>query len=338
MAYTTINDPSAYFKVQLWTGDGGSSKAITFDDTDTDMQPDLVWIKNRDAARDHSLTDSVRGVTKTLKAQNTEAESTNDSWGYLSAFGSDGFTVAEGSSNAYNVNTSSEKYVAWCWKESATAGFDIVAHTGTGSTHTISHSLSAKPHMIINKGRSDAHQWMVQHHSLGATLSLILEGNLAQDDSATQWNDTEPTSSVFTVGTNGQLNTSDATYITYLFTSIQGYSSFKSYKGNGNADGPFVYTGFKPAFVMIKRTDNTGAWYMYDNKRPGYNGTNGYLQADATSAEDTNVGNFDFDFLSNGFKVRGTYAGVNASGGTYVYMAWADQPFVNSEGEPANAR
>ena len=215
-AFTTINDSEAYFQTVIYTGNK-TARALTFDG-DTDMQPDLVWTKNRDATYNHVINDAVRGVGETIYPSVTTAEESNSEG--VTAFSSDGYSI--GDSDYWNKDA--DKYVAWCWKESATAGFDIVAHTGTGSAHTISHSLSAKPHMIINKGRSSAHQWMVQHHSLGATLSLILEGNLAQDDSATQWNDTEPTSSVFTVGTNGQLNTSDATYITYLFTSIQGYS------------------------------------------------------------------------------------------------------------------
>jgi len=335
-AYTTIDNPELYFQTKLWTGTG-STNALTLDGSEN-MQPDFVWIKLRAGAADygHRIFDSVRGATKTLNSAATSAEGTEAN--SLSAFSSDGFTVVD--ADEVNQSGGSHTYVAWCWKESATAGFDMVAHTGTGSTHTISHSLSAKPHMIINKGRSDAHQWMVQHHSLGATMSLILEGTAAQDDSATQWNDTEPTSSVFTVGTNGQLNTADATYITYLFTSIQGFSKFGVYRGNGNDDGPFVNLGFRPAFIIIKKTDATNAWSMLDSTRDTANPLDNLLWANVTDAEDgySSTATARYDFLSNGFKCVTDGSAFNTSGSNYIYMAFAEAPFVNSNGVPCNAR
>ena len=334
MAYTTIDDPEAHFQVNIYTGDGNDNRDLVLPG-DTDMQPDMIWTKNRDTSDPNTIVDAVRGGGETLYPNSSATEDTHGLG--LTAFNSDGYRVRTGA----NWNTNTEKYVGWCWKESATAGFDMVAHTGTGSTHTISHSLSAKPHMIINKGRSDAHQWMVQHHSLGATMSLILEGTAAQDDSATQWNDTEPTSSVFTVGTNGQLNTADATYITYLFTSIQGFSKFGVYRGNGNDDGPFVNLGFRPAFIIIKKTDATNAWSMLDSTRDTANPLDNLLWANVTDAEDgySSTATARYDFLSNGFKcVNGDGSAFNTSGSTYIYMAWAEAPFVNSNGVPCNAR
>ena len=351
MAYTTIDDPSAFFKVQLYTGDGGTN-AITFDDTDTTMQPDFVWIKNRDATDSHMWFDSVRGVTKRLSSNSVNGEVTDADT--LTAFGSDGFTVGAD----VKVNTNTEKYVAWCWKAgttsgiatnastditpagysfNATSGISIVIWDPSGSTvEQIPHGLGVAPQWINNKHyNADGGSWKGYHVIVDATDFVKIGEDSAREDTDILWGDTEPDSVNFTTGT---YYASGAYYISYLFAPVKGFSKFSSFTGNGNADGPFVYTGFRPAMVIIKRIDSTGAWYMYDNKRPGYNGTNGYVQADAYSAEDTNVGNFDLDILANGFKPRGTYAALNASGGTFIYAAFAEAPFVNSEGVPCNAR
>ena len=333
MAFTTIDDPSAYFKVQLYTGNSGTN-AITFDDTDTDMQPDMVYIKQRsNAGHESGIFDAVRGTSKDI-APNSAA--TEGSQSGVTAFGSDGFTL--GSANDFNYNTYT--YVAWCWKESATSGFDIVSYTGNDTARTISHSLSAVPHFIFATNRTGANREIYHHKNTAApeTDHLYLNTDAATADSNTRWNDTAPTSSVFSLGTSGNVNGGSQACIAWLWTSIQGFSKFGKYVGNGDADGTFVYTGFKPAMVIVKRTDSTGGWYMYDNKRAGYNGSSGYLQADTTSAEDTNAGNFGFDILSNGFKLKGTYATVNNSGGNYIFMAWAEAPFVNSNGVPSTAR
>jgi len=328
MAYTTIDDPSAYFKVQLYTGNGSANHAITFDDTDTDMQPDFVWIKNRDAADGHCLFDAVRGATKLLDTQGTAAETTDTDT--LDSFTSDGFQVDAD----VKVNTNAEKYVSWNWKESATSGFDIVTFTGNETARTIAHSLSAVPEFMIIKNRTwadGAHIYHIDFGGAGNTMEIAT--NNASGGGSTIWNSTAPTSSVFSVGTNGNINRTDGPIFVYLFTGKQGFSKFSSFEGNGNADGTFVYTGFRPAFVMTKSIDSTSSWEIFDNKREGYNVDNDALVVDDPIVEATAD---QIDLLSNGFKLRiATDPNVAE---TYVYMAWAEAPFVNSNGVPNNAR
>tara|TARA_Y100001963_G_scaffold135227_1_gene196634 strand:- start:2895 stop:3899 length:1005 start_codon:yes stop_codon:yes gene_type:complete len=334
MAYTTIDDPSAYFKVQLYTGNG-STQAIAFNDTDTDMQPDLVWIKNRDATDTHLVFDSVRGAEKKLHiSENPEPnESTDDDT--LTAFGSDGFTLGDDD----KVNTNTEKYVAWCWKESATAGFDIVSYSGNSTNRTISHSLSAVPHFYFVLARGDDNRSNAYHHSNTSapeTDYLKIVDTSATTDNNTFWNDTAPTSSVFSLGTTNEVNNTGNTYMAYLFSEKQGYSKFGKYTGNGNADGAFIYTGFRPAWIMFKRTDASGEhWYIHDNKRLGYNADNNPFYANDAAVEQTDD---RIDILSNGFKLRTDNALGNASGSTQIYAAFAEAPFVNSNGVPCNAR
>ena len=351
MAYTTIDNPELYFQTELWTGDQ-SENARTLDGSE-DMQPDLVWVKGRSFADTGGIFDSVRTATKLLIPSATTAESTVAE--SLKSFDSDGFTMGTESA----LNKSSNTMVAWCWKAggsasahtdgtidtsrsaNTTAGFSIATYTGNSTNGaTRGHGLGVVPHFIIVRNRTDGVKWYVYHHKNTAapeTDYLELNADSATTDQA-GWNDTAPTSTLVTTSDGSEVNASSKNYVMYSWTGIQGFSKFGSYEGNGNADGPFVYTGFRPAMVILKKTSGTGGWYTYDIKRPGRNNENGYLQADTTSAEDTNSGNFGFDFLANGFKIRGSYATLNASGGTFVYMAWADQPFVNSEGEPANAR
>jgi hypothetical protein len=330
MAYTTIDNPELYFQTVTYTGNA-TARTITLDG-DENMQPDLVWGKIRSEGQDHVLVDSVRGATKQLYASDNALEQTEAQG--LTGFASDGFTL--GTHAYFNKNTAT--YVAWCWKESATAGFDIVTATGTGSSKTISHSLSAVPHWIISKEKSgSANDWVVYHHkntSAPETDKLILnETNATSDDSC--WDDTAPTSSVFSVSGASVVNRSSSTYVYYLWSEKKGFSKFGSYTGNGNADGPFIYTGFKPAWVMQKNTSATQGWQLQDNKREGYNGDNDLLQPNDTAAES---GVNRIDILSNGFKVITTDAGQNTNGSTYVYMAFAKSPFVNSNGVPATAR
>jgi hypothetical protein len=275
MAYTTIDDPSAYFKVQLYTGDGNSSKAITFDDTDTNMQPDFVWIKRRDDADSHFIYDSVRfdgSNAYWLQANNTNAEGSDRP---LTAFGSDGFTIGSNNS-ALNGNTNT--YVSWNWKETSTAGFDIIGYSGTGSTATVSHNLGVVPSLIILKCRTNANpDWIVFGKTLGGTVGsefLKLNNTGAKTTGLdTSWfNQTAPTSSVFTVGTQGDVNGSSNTYIAYVFAEKKGFSKFGSYTGNasGNGAGPFIYTGFKSSFIMIKNASASSTdWLIFDNKRGG---------------------------------------------------------------------
>ena len=333
-AYTTIDDPSAYFKVQLYTGNGSANHAITFDDTDTDMQPDFVWIKNRDAADAHCLFDSVRGATKVLHS-NAETEEVTDT-DTLDSFASDGFQVDAD----VKVNTNTEKYVAWCWKESATAGFDIVIYTGTGSTATPSHSLSAVPHVMMVKRRNTSEGWQVYHHKntdAPETDLLTLDTSAATSDESNRWNDTAPTSSVFTVEDHVTVNAADDTYVNYLWTEKQGFSKFGTYTGNGNANGTFVYLGFRPAYVLVKCSSHGSLnWYVHDNKRPGYNVTNRSIAPNLADTDYTNA--VLVDFVSNGFKWRSTAADLNTSGNTFCYFAFAEAPFVNSNGVPCNAR
>jgi len=337
MAYTTIDDPEAYFQAVTFSanntaiGSGGLSVTLP---GDTAMQPDLVWAKARNATEGHALADSVRGVTKNLLANTNALEETLSEG--LTAFNSDGFTVG----NNGHWNASGSNMVAWCWKESATSGFDIVTATGTGSAKTISHSLSAVPHVMISKEKSGSvNDWTVYHHkntSAPETDSLILNENNATADQDTHWNDTAPTSSVFTVGSGSVVNRSSSTYVYYLFSEKQGYSKFGSYSGNGNANGPFVYTGFKPAFVLIKSTAS-GVWRVWDNKRDALNPNTANFQPNAADAE-YDHSSVAIDFLSSGFKPRSTDSSFNGSGTSYVYMAFAEAPFVNSNGVPCNAR
>ena len=220
--YTTIDDPEAYFQVKLYTGNGGS-QSITLDG-DSDMQPDFIWIKERDDAHTGSLIDSIRGVRKTLSPSETATEITESSG--LSAFDSDGFSFDGAGGN--HVNASDQPTVAWCWKESATAGFDIVGYTGNGTDDTdISHSLSAVPHVMIVKKRSGSAGWIIYHHkntSAPETDYLALHNTAATADDATVWSDEAPTSSVFTLGTNGDGNADSGTYVAYLWTGKQGFS------------------------------------------------------------------------------------------------------------------
>ena len=334
-AYTAIDDPEAYFQVKTFTVSGGT-QSITLDG-DTDMQPDLLWIKSSGDANPHTVVDSVRGATKIMWTNVTAAE--DNFTDEVTAFGSDGFTLGA-SSNAY-TNESSEPQVAYCWKESATSGFDIVTYTGDGNaSRTIAHSLSAVPHVMLFKERSEARDWAVYHHkntSAPETDFLILNTTAATADDDGFLDDTAPTSSVFTVDTFSEVNKADQTYVNYIFSEKQGFSKFGSYTGNGNADGPFVYTGFRPAMIIIKATATTDNWTTYDNKRPGYNSGNYFLFPNLSNAEDTSNSTW-IDILSNGFKPLITSSTLNTSGNQYIYMAFAEAPFVNSKGVPCNAR
>jgi len=328
MAYTTIDNPELYFQVKTYTGTG-SSNAITLDGSEN-MQPDLVWNKIRSTTGIHRMTDAVRGVTKELYPDIVDAEDTQAQG--VTAFGSNGFTV--GTNAGYN--TSSATYVAWCWKEQSGI-FDIVGYTGNDTARTISHSLSAVPHMMIIKKRSQTGNWAVYHHkntSAPQTDVLYLDTDGATQDD-TWFNDTVPTSSVFSVDGSGAVNNNGQTIIAYLFSEKQGYSKFGSFKGTENADGATIWCGFRPAFVMFKNSGmSSTSWVIVDNKRQSYNGNNNsYLYADTNSAEQTGV---NVDLLSNGFKTRHNLSWINEE--TITYMAFAEAPFVNSKGVPCNAR
>ena len=326
MAYTDIDKPSDYFETKLYTGNGGTQSI-----TGLDFQPNWVWIKDRDDTYKHILVDSVRGATKHLASNSIAVEITNTA--NVTSFTSDGFAL----SSDGNVNANADKYASWNWKETATAGFDIVSFTGNGSARTISHSLSAVPKMYIVKNRSTADlQWRVYHASLGATKFMCLDASQAVGTASSVFNNTEPTSSVFSVGTDDAANKNGDSLIAYLFAEKQGYSKFGSYVANGGgADSTFVYLGFKPAWIMVKKSSGTQSWYIGDNKRLGYNPKNENVNADTSGAE---FSQDNWDVLSNGFKIKNNGAGVGTDGDTYIYMAFAENPFVTSSGVPATAR
>ena len=332
-AYTTIDNPELYFQADLYTGNGSNGNAKTFDG-DEDMQPNVVWIKSRSAAENQHIFDSIRGANKRLLTNTTGTEFDDSS--NLQSFDSNGFTLG----TADGINKNNATFVAWCWKESATAGFDILTFEGNSTDDTdISHNLSAVPHWIICRNFDAAKDWCVYHHkntSAPETDLLVLNTNAATTDTNDRWSDEAPTSSVFTVGDSSQLNASGDTSIAYLWSEKQGYSKFGSYTGNGENAGPFAYTGFRPAWVMCKGTASNREWVMHDNKRDAENVVDGTLYANTTDAEGT--GTARMDFLSNGFKLREDGNNWNASGETYVYMAFAEAPFVNSNGVPGNAR
>jgi len=335
MAYTTIDDPELYFQTKIWSGNGGT-QAITFDGSEN-MQPDWVWIKRRNDTNAHTVLDSVRGATKSLRADAAEAEETRAS--SLTSFDSNGFTLGSDG----NVNASGGTYVAWNWKKVAGV-FDIQTYAGNSNgSRTVAHNLGVVPSLIIVKNRTNAADWFVGSTTSGVSFNWatdyfrLNEAAAKGTDSGGNLFGAVPTDSVFTPGTNNDMNGSNNNYVAYLFGNKQGVSKVGSYIGNANADGPFVYLGFKPRFVMTKRTDNTSDWVLMDSKRNPFNVMDTDLFANSTDA-DTTASNYSVDFLSNGWKFRGTSGGKNASGGTYIYMAFAENPFVTSTGVPATAR
>ena len=358
MAYTTIDDPSAHFHTRLFQGDGSSGLTVTNNANAGDFKPDWLWIKNRAgtyATRSHELMDSNRGANKALEADDTEDEFTRTG---TNSFNTNGFTVGDD----YGINPpSGTTTVAWQWKANGgttatntagtnidttvqantTAGFSLITYTGTGTNNdSIGHGLGAVPHWITVKNRDETNRWTVYHHkntSSPETEYLNLQDTTATTDVATRWNDTAPTSTVITLGDNDGVSKANTKYVCYAFTEIQGYSKFGSYTGNGSEDGTFVYTGFKPAFVITKRTDTAKNWYMFDNKRTPFNVIANLIAPNLSSAEDSGTGTY-IDFLSNGFKLRQDFSHMNASGGTHIYMAFAEHPFVSSKGVPVTAR
>ena len=350
-AYTTIDDPEAYFQVELYTGNASDDKAMVLDG-DTDMQPDLVWIKNRTEGGEwNSLFDVVRGVGKRIYSNETNAEETAAL--SLKSFDSDGFTIDRDN----NVNKDGQSFVAWCWSAGTGAGsantdgsinttstsvnttskFSISKYTGTGGIPvTIGHGLGVVPtFIIIKKTDGDARNWAVYHQAIGNTHGLILNTNSAKVDNADLWNDTTPTSTLITFSNANETNQGSAVHVAYVFSDVQGFSKFGTYVGDGNIDGPFVYTGFKPAFVLVKASTTDNSWHLQDNKRSPFNLVNKSIYPHLADAEETYT---VCDFLSNGFKMRTTNAGMNNDGVTKIYVAFAEAPFVNSEGVPNNAR
>ena len=317
LADPTIDDPSAYFQTTLYAGNG-STQSIT-NGGNSNLQPDLIWIKNRSATDNHVLTDAVRGATKIISSDSRDAETTDADT--VTAFASDGFALGADD----KVNTSSENYVAWQWKEGSTPGFDIVTYTGTGSGANISHSLGVKPSVVIVKCRSDSStHWIVNDWSGDYANKLKL--NETEAASGSSGFVTAATSSTFTLGTDTDVNGSSRTYVAYCFAEVESFSSFGSYVGNGSAtDGPFVYTGFRPALVVTKNITNSGdAWPVADSARAPFNVANATVFWNLNNAETTG---YSVDLLSNGFRPFSSDHGINESGATYIYAAWAESPF-----------
>ena len=351
MAYTTINKSTDYFNTKLYTGNG-STNAIT----GVGFQPDMCWWKMRSSTEDHALGDAVRTAGYIVKPNSSDAQAQSAS--YFASFDSDGFTL--GSDTKTNGNGST--YASWNWKANGagssntdgsitstvsantTSGFSIVKYTGNGSNGaTVGHGLGSVPAMIAVKNLGGTDSWQVYHKNSNATPEdYILQFNTTGGaiDNNTFWNDTAPTSSVFSIGTDNGVNQSSANYIAYCFAEKKGFSKFGSVKGNGSDDGPFIYTGFKPAFYMHKVYNGaTGQWLMFDNKRNETNVVNKFLKTDANEAEGTSGSANQVDFLSNGIKIRENNGDLNGStSNDYLYIAFAEAPLVGSNNVPANAR
>jgi len=346
----------------LYTGNA-SARSLT-NTGNSDLQPDWIWCKNRSTTNDHVVYDSTRGAQKDLRTNNSEAEGSNSS--SVTAFNSDGFSLG---GNHANTNNNGSSIVAWQWKANGgtttsvsasgsgitdilasthqantDAGFSIVSWTSVDSEAFVSHGLGAIPHVVLMKDRENGSaNWIMYHVSVGSAHAMLLNTTSAKDGSSF-FRDSDrattgiPTSSIFKLGTQDHTGGHTNDMIAYCFAPIQGYSKFGSYKGNGNANGPFIYTGFKPAFYLWKRSDNTPEWFIVDNKRDAFNETDVGLFPNTNGVESIGNGYNGVDFLSNGVKVRQANSGINASGGTYIYMAFAESPFVSSKGIPTTAK
>ena len=352
MAYTDIDDSSSAFQVKTWTGTG-SSNALTLDGN-SNLQPDWVMIKQTSGTQQWNGYDVIRGVQKYI-CWNTNAQEETQSQG-LTAFGSDGFTV--GSDDM--VNGGSSTYVGYCWEAggsassnssgnitssvsaNTTAGFSVVTYSGNGSAGaTVGHGLGSAANLLMVKKKSSSGQWVYGSTGLDSSWDyfLFVDDTSAKGNGDNVFNDTAPTSSVFSIGNAGDTNASGQSYVAYCFAEKKGFSKFQNYTGNGSTNGTFVYTGFKPAFVLCKLTSGAGyGWTLFDNKRIGFNELNYTLQPDGNAAQNTGGGNGRIDILSNGFKLRTTDAGINGSGSEYTYMAFAENPFVTSTGVAGLAR
>ena len=362
MAYTTINDSSVHFQTKIYTGNGSSGTAHT-NDGNANLQPDYVWIKNRSSSTDNVNFDSSRGATKNVRSNTDSAESTNSN--FLQAFGTDGFTVGDSA----RVNTNGDNYVAWQWKANGgtttsnsngsitstvqantTAGFSIVLYTGNETSGaTVGHGLSGAPDVIWGKRRVGTGYWIISSNNLDtngttggspdAPRNMYFNTqDAAQSDKIVR----AINATTFEISNSNSMNANTDAMLAYCFKAIKGFSHFGHYRGNGNADGKFTYTGFKPAWVMIKKSSGTGNWYIYDTERNGSSGSNTNQAHRIVYANDTSgeVDNSDrgIDMISNGFKARNTLDNVNLSGDEYFYMAFATHPFVSSAGVPVTAR
>ena len=354
MAYATIDDPAKHFDPVLTTGTGNTQEISTLN-----FQPDFIWGKRRDASGHQTLFDSVRGVTKGLEANQTGAEFTSTD--YYDSFDNDGFTIAAGASGA--GNGSSQTAVNYCWKAgtafsndasstsvgtidssgsiNTTAGFSIQIYTGSNANSnigSIAHGLGAAPDTIWVKDRDATSDWLIFHTKMGNNKILEFNDYTAAGTDANAWNNTAPSSTVFTVGDNSYTNANGRKFVAWLFTSIKGYSRFGTYQGNGNSNGPYVHCGFRPAYVIIKSSSHAVNWKAFDNKRDPHNKASGTtFNLNENGAEDDNSA-YKVHLNTNGFKLRNTNSNLNSDGYTYTYYAWAESPFVNSNGIPTNAR
>ena len=355
MAYSTIPKGSLYMNTKLYTGDGAASHAIT----GVGFQPDLCWVKKRSSpATDHNLNTSVNlgsGTASQYVLTSNSAELLQDNGStYFQSLDSDGFTIG----NSDKVNANSANFASWNWKAgtavsgsttgsgtaktytgsvNTTSGFSIIKYTGNGTAgHTIPHHLGAAPQMIIVKALSTNDDWMVGHTAAGFNQFMILNST-ARDATGTQFNSTVPTSSVFSIGSNNNMNQNNNSFVAYSFTNIKGFSKFGGYTGNGSADGTFIYTGFSPAFVMIKNVSQAANWNIKDNRRNNASTSFNINPRNATLLPNDNAADQDanaLDFLSNGFKNRSTGGDVNGTE-DYLYMAFAENPFVATSGTSA---
>ena len=354
MAYTTINKSTDYFNTVTYTGTGSALNLTV------GFQPDMYWIKSRSNAHSHVLGDAVRGIgngtSKVSHPDLTAAEATCASGQGITGVTSTQLQLGSETNTSGSTNGASKTYVAWNWKANGgtgssntdgsitstvsantTSGFSIVSFTGTGSNATVGHGLGTAPSLIIQKARDSVLNWKVYHKSLGATKYINFDEANPEGTASTIWNDTEPTTSVYSLGT-GNTNTSSVNYIAYCFNEVKGFSKFGKYTGNGNADGTFVYTGFKPAWIIQKATTGAGLyWYIRDTKRSSYNVADQKLAVNLADAESSD-GNNTIDILSNGFKNRTSLGHTNSSGTTYIYMAFASAPLVGSNNIPCTAR
>jgi len=346
MAYTTINKSSLNFNTVLFTGNSTSRNI-----TGVGFQPDFTWIKSRSQARDNVNLNSV--VSGWTSSNNTYANNTDSNYAYTPI--SDGFTIG----TANDVNGNGYSQCAWNWKAgtavsgnsggsgspkvytgsvNATAGFSIIKYIGNGTSgQQIPHHLGAIAGMVIRKKLDSTDAWNVWHTKIGNSSKALYLNTTNAIDTNTNYGTSVPSSSVFYNGSDSMINANETNYIAYCFADVQGYSKFGGYTGNGNADGTFVYTGFKPAFVMFKRTDSTANWTIVDTKRDIYNPTNKRVFPDLTNTENTSLDPFA-DLTSNGFKLKASSTAYNGSGGTYIYMAFAEAPLVGTNNVPCTAR
>ena len=357
MAYTTIDKPTDYFNTKLYTGNAVDGSGTTQSVTGLDFSPNLVWIKSRSATKSHYLFDVVRGVNKELNSNNQNDENTNSQG--LQSFNSDGFTLG----HEPEMNENGTTYCSWNWlaggtassntegnvttsvSANTTAGFSVVTYSGNGGALTIGHGLNAKPSVVIVKNRTDnSSDWIIGHKDLSSGGGGFDDNKFLKFDTSTVFTNslvfgTEPTTTTIalTTGNAGNLSGSGKDYVAYCFAEKKGYSRFGRFTGGGSSF-PFIYTGFKPAYVMIKKaTGAANSWCIGDNKRSSFNIVFNYLLADRSDVDESGSGQ-ERDFLSNGFKIRNSNNMLNTSGETYIYMAFAEAPFVSSSGIPTTAR